>query len=339
MARKSASSRSSGTVTLRDVAKLAGVSPITVSRVLNQPELVTAATTEKVQVVISRTGYVPNLLAGGLASHRSRLIAVIIPSIVSPIYAETVRFLTDRLGSSGYQVLLGESGYSIENEEKLIFAILSRRPDAIFLTGTIHSPESRRRLLNAKIPVVETWDITPTPLDVVVGFSHENVGRAVAEYLVSKGYRRMGILMADDRRAHVRKREFLEVLDGHGITDVPNVVVPAPPNLMLGRIGLSQLFESGFKSGAIFCSSDTLAHGVLTEALSRGLSVPSDVAVIGFGDQSFSEHLFPALSTVRIDRAEIAKRAAEAMVARIEERTGIDNIIDVGFKVIERKTT
>jgi len=108
---------------------------------------------------------------------------------------------------------------------------------------------------------------------------------------------------------------------------------------MFGRIGLCQLFESGFKSGAIFCSSDTLAHGVLTEALSRGLSVPGDVAVIGFGDQSFSEHILPALSTVRIDRAEIAKRAAEAMIARIEGRTNIDNIIDVGFKVIERKTT
>ena len=339
MARKSASARSSDTVTLSDVAKLAGVSPITVSRVLNQPELVSAATTEKVQVAISRTGYVPNLLAGGLASRRSRLIAVIIPSIVSPIYAETVRFLIDQLGSSGYQVLLGESGYSIENEEKIILAILSRRPDAIFLTGTVHSSESRRRLLNAKIPVVETWDITPTPLDVVVGFPHEDVGRAVAEYLVGKGYRRMGTLMAEDRRAHVRKRGFLEVLDRHGITDVPGVVVTAPPNLMLGRIGLSQLFESGFKSGAIFCSSDTLAHGILTEAQSRGLAVPNDVAVIGFGDQSFSEHIFPALSTVRIDRAKIAKQAAEAMIARIEGRTDINNIIDVGFKVIERKTT
>ena len=140
---KRLSSRSTGSVTLDDVAKLAGVSPITVSRVLNQPQLVAAATADRVHRAISRTGYVPNLLAGGLASRRSKLIAVIIPSIINPVYAETMRFLIDRLGESEYQVLLGESGFTTESEEKLILAILSRRPDAIFLTGTVHSSESR----------------------------------------------------------------------------------------------------------------------------------------------------------------------------------------------------
>jgi len=338
-ANKSKSNRSSGSVTLGDVAKLAGVSPITVSRVLNQPELVAAATAEKVQRAISCTGYVPNLLAGGLASHRSMLIAVIIPSIINPVYAETMRFLIDRLQESGYQVLLGESGFTTDSEEKLLLAILSRRPDAIFLTGTVHSHESRRRLLNAKIPVIETWDITPTPLDVCVGFSHEKVGRAAAEYLFGKGYRKMGILSATDQRAQVRQREFLSALDNYGINDTPTIVVPAPPSLMLGRMGLTQLLNAGFKSGAIFCSSDTLAHGVLIEALSRGLSIPDDLAVLGFGGQSFSASTFPALSTVRIDRAKIGSRAAEAIIARIEGRADIETIIDVGFQIIERKTT
>ena len=333
------SSRSTGSVTLDDVAKLAGVSPITVSRVLNQPQLVAADTAEKVHRAISRTGYVPNLLAGGLASRRSKLIAVIIPSIINPVYAETMRFLIDRLGESGYQVLLGESGFTNESEEKLILAILSRRPDAIFLTGTVHSSESRRRLLNARIPVIETWDITPTPLDVVIGFSHEKVGQAVAEYFIGKGFRGIGIVSATDQRAQVRQREFLSTLAGKGIMQVPTAVVPAPPNIKLGRLGLTQLLEAGFDSGAIFCSSDTLAHGVLTEALSRGLSIPDDLAVMGFGDQSFAAHTFPALSTVRIDRAEIGSRAAEAIIARIEGKTDIEKIIDVGFQVLERETT
>lgn len=336
---KPISVRSTGNVTLDDVARLAGVSPITVSRVLNKPGLVAAATAEKVHRAIVLTGYVPNMLAGGLASKRSKLIAVIIPSIINPVYAETMRFLIDRLRESGYQALLGESGFSPESEEKIILVVLSRRPDAIFLTGTVHSPESRRLLYNAKIPVVETWDITPTPMDVVVGFSHEKVGEAVAEYFIGKGYRRIGILSGDDQRAQVRQREFITVLNQYGIQDVPSVLVPAPPNFMLGRTGMTQLLEAGFKTGAIFCSSDALAHGVLTEVMSRGLSVPDDVAVMGFGDQSFSAYTHPALSTVRIDRSEIGKRAAEAIISRIEGKTDIEKIIDVGFQIIERETT
>jgi LacI family gluconate utilization system Gnt-I transcriptional repressor len=300
---------------------------------------VSPATVEKVQDAISRTGYVPNLLAGGLASRRSRLIAAIIPSIINPIYAEPVRFFIDRLRTEGYEVLLGESGYTTVVEEDLILAILSRRPDGIFLTGTEHSAESRRRLLSARIPVVETWDMTPTPLDVVVGFSHEKVGREVAEYLYKKGYGRFAVVTANDRRAQVRLREFNSTLAQHGVAEVPTITVPVPSTLMLGRNGLARLLEMGFRSGVIFCSSDTLAHGVLTEALSRRLSVPGDLAIVGFGDQSFAPHTHPALSTVRIDRAEIGRRAAEALLGRMQGRTGMDTIIDVGFQVMERGTS
>jgi LacI family gluconate utilization system Gnt-I transcriptional repressor len=336
---KSESKRNSGSITLDHVAKLAGVSPITVSRVLNKPELVAARTAEKVQRAISLTGYVPNLLAGGLASRRSRLIAVVIPAITNPVYAETTGSLIERLGTVGYQVLLGESGFSPESEEKLLLAILSRQPDAVFLTGTMHSAETRRRLLNADIPTVEVWDISPTPLDVCVGFSHERVGRAVAEYFIEKGYRNVGIISATDPRAQVRQQEFIRVLQSHGIKNVPSCIVPAPPSFKHGRSGLVHLLENGFSNGAIFCSSDTLAHGALTEAMSKGLSVPADVALMGFADQSFAAHTFPPLSTVRIDKSEIGKRAAEAIIARIEGKTGIEKIIDVGFEVIERETS
>lgn len=331
--------RSSGGVTLEEVAKLAGVSPITVSRVLNQPGIVAPATIEKVQNAISRTGYVPNLLAGALASRRSRLIAAIIPSIVNPIYAESVRFLIDRLRTKGYEVLLGESGYTTAVEEDLILAILSRRPDGIFLTGTDHSAESRRRLLAARIPVVESWDLTPTPLDVVVGFSHEKVGREVAAYLFKKGYRRFAVVTANDPRAQIRLREFKATLDQDGIKDVPTITVPVPSTLMLGRNGFTQLLDMGFKSGVIFCSSDTLAHGVLIEATSRKLSIPEELAIMGFGDQSFSAHTHPAISTVWIDRAEIGRRAAEALLERIDGGIDFDKIIDLGFQVKERGTT
>lgn len=332
------SSRSTGVVTLRDVAKMAGVSPITVSRVLNRPEMVAPGTLDHVQRVIDRTGYVPNLLAGGLASRKTRFVAAIVPAISSQVFSETIQAMTDRLWESGYQLLLGTSGYSAPREESLLTAILSRRPDGIFLTGISHSVESRRRLAAAKIPVVEVWDLTPTPIDMLVGFSHVKVGEAVAEYLAGRGRSVFGIVSADDARAGVRREGFLSALRGKGMTDMLSVEVPAPSNFRLGREGLARLLELGPLPRAVFCSSDTLAHGVLMEAQARGLSIPKDLAIVGFGDLDFAAHAFPPLSTVRIDRAAIGRLAAEALLGRFEGKP-VDRIVDIGFEIMQRGTT
>ncbi len=339
MSRSTPSSRSSGSVTLSDVAKLAGVSPITVSRVLNRPELVTPDTMEVVREAIARTGYVPNMLAGGLASKRSRLVAALFPTIASSMFAETMEALTDRLGEAGYQVLLGLSGYPAAREDDLLEAILSRRPDGILLTGIVHSASTRRKLLAAKIPVVEIWDYTPTPIDMLVGFSHERVGEAVGDYLVAKGYRRLAMIGGDDDRAMQRRKGFLSSLAGHGIEDVPTIAVPAPGSLRTGRQQMARLLDEGHRPDAVFCNSDALAQGVLAEAQSRGMSVPGDVAVMGFGDLDFSPYTFPALTTVRIDRRGIGRIAADAMLARMEGRAGPEKVLDVGFEVIEREST
>ena len=333
------STRSTGSVTLADVAKLAGVSPITVSRVVNRPELVTADTLAHVQQVIERTGYVPNLLAGGLASKRTRLVAAIVPSITNAIFVDTVQALTDRLWEAGYQVLLGLSGYPATREEALLSAVLSRRPDAIYLTGINHGGQVRQRLINANIPVVETWDMTPTPIDMLVGFSHEQVGVSVARHLFARGHRRFGMVWADDARALARQRGFVGELAARGCSDVEVVTVPAPSTLALGRQGLAQLLERPSTPTAVFCSSDLLAHGALEEARSRGIAVPGELALIGFGGLEFAEHTSPALSTVRIDRISIGRRAAEMLLARIEGRVPSESVVDVGFEIVDRETT
>lgn len=332
------SSRSSGSVTQEEVARLAGVAPITVSRVINRPDLVTRETLEHVRDVIARTGYVPNLLAGGLASKRSRLVAAIVPTIGNSIFAEAVECFTDRLGEAGYKVMLGLSGYPASREDELLATVLSRRPDAIFLTGINHSAETRQRLLATKVPVVETWDYTPTPIDMLVGFSHEKLGRAVGEYLLDKGYKRFGLVWATDERATVRRKGFEAALANRGITDIQIATVQAPGNLKRGREGLAQLLSAETHPQVVFCSSDALAHGVLTEAQARGLSIPQELAIIGFGDLEFAPYTFPPLSTVRIDRRAIGLRAAEAILARLEGKP-VEKVVDLGFEVIERGTT
>lgn len=328
-----------GDVTLDVVAKLAGVSAITVSRAINKPEKVAAQTLEKVNKAIAKTGYVPNLLAGALASRSSKLIAAIVPSIANLLYAETIRLFSNRCREAGYQVMLGDSGYPEVLEEELVAAILTRRPDGILLTGVDHSPACRNLLLSANIPIVETWDITPSPLDIVVGFNHVKVGQAVAAFIHEKGYPKVGFVTADDTRGVLRRQSAQQALEEFGYKKFHTSSVPAPTTMGLGRSGARKLLSKGFDKGVIFCSSDTLAQGVVAELQSRSISIPGDMGVIGFGDQVFSAHTHPPLTTVGIDRERIGQEAVDALLARINDQPVANNIIDVGFSILEREST
>ena len=330
------SRRRTPALTLADVARVAGVSPITVSRALNTPAQLTAETLARVREAVSRTGYVPNRLAGGLASSRSRLVAVLVPTIASPVFLDTVQALTEELESAGYQVLLGQTGYGAEREDALLDALLGRRPDGIIVTGIMHSPETRRRLAAAGVPVVETWDLTPTPIDMLVGFSHEKVGVAVAESLHFRGARRPGVVSADDPRAQQRLKGFRDAAARLGLPPVPAELVPTPTTLGSGRRAFARLVVAHPDCDAVFCSSDFLALGVLTEAQARGIAVPARVRVMGFGDNNFAADANPALSTVRIDGRAIGRQAARFVVERAAGRPVAERVVDLGFKLIAR---
>lgn len=331
--------RGSGAVTLHDVARLAGVAPITASRALNTPGQVSADALKRVSDAVSQIGYVPNRVAGGLASARSRLVAALVPTISGPVFLETVQALNEALVARGYQLMLGQSGYGGTRQDALLEAIISRRPDGIVLTGILQSPEGRKRLLAAAIPVVETWDFTPTPLDMLVGFSHEAVGRAVAVFLHAKGRRRLAVIAGDDQRSRRREQAFCDAAAAAGLAEVVVVIVPAPTTLKSGRRALAELLQSAPELDAVFCSSDLLALGVLTEAQARGVAIPEQLAVVGFGDMEFAGDLHPALTTVRIDGTRIGQIAAEFIVARAEGQAGQAQAVDIGFSIVDRAST
>ncbi len=331
--------RGSGAVTLHDVAKLAGVAPITASRALNNPGQVSEEVRRKVGEAIARTGYVPNRLAGGLASTRSRLVAAVVPTIAGPVFLETVQALTEALAEHGYQLMLGQAGYAGSREDALLDAIIGRRPDGIVLTGILHSAQGRQRLLASGIPVVETWDLTPTPIDMLVGFSHLEVGRAVAQYLHDRGRRRLAAVAGDDERAKRRFAAFQATAQALGLPEVRAVVVPAPTTLRSGREALAALLAADPAIDAVFCSSDLLALGVMTEARVRGVAVPAQLAVVGFGDLEFAGDLYPALTTVHIKGAAIGRQAAQFIVDRAEGRPVAQRIVDIGFSIVERQSS
>ena len=329
-----------GGVTVHDVARVAGVSPITVSRALNTPQALAADTLERVKDAVARTGYVPNLLAGGLRSARSGMVAAVFPTVAGPVFASLIQSLTDTLDEHGHQLMLGQSGYRHSREDALLDAIIGRRPVGIVLTGMAHSAEGRRRLIASRIPIVETWDLSPSPIDMAVGFDHERTGEAVCEFLHARGRRRMALVSGDDQRARRRAAGFTRAARKLGLLargeEIPTHWVPAPASLANSRGGLAALLGKMPDLDAVFCSSDLVALGVLTEAYARGLRVPERLAVVGFGDLEFADGVLPALTTVRIDGARMGRTAAEMLIERAAGRTVAEPIVDVGFSLVQR---
>ena len=329
----------SQTLTVHDIARLAGVSAMTVSRALNHPDKVSPAMRAKVQAVVQQTGFVPNGMAGGLRSSKAKLVAAVLPTLVGPVFQETTRALNAALDAMGYQLMIGQSGYDVSREDSLLDAIIRRRPDGIVLTGIMHTPAGRRQLLASGIPVVETWDLTPTPIDMLVGFSNEEIGTSVCTWLHQRGYRRPALISGQDERAQRRNASFLRQARALGMdADIPVCLTPAPTTLGAGRATLARLLERPGGVDAVFCSSDMLALGVMMESQARGLRVPGQLGVVGLGDLEFATDLQPALTTVRIDGTRIGETAARYIVDRVEGRTVEQPILDIGFSIIERQS-
>ena len=328
-----------GGVTLSDLARIVGVTKVTVSRALNTPELVSPDTLKRVQQAVRETGYVPNLVAGSLASNRSRLIVALVPSLAGSVFAETIESMRRALEGAGYQLLIGQSGYEQSQEDLLLDAVIGRRPAGIVLTGVIHSAASRTRLLGAGVPVVETWDLTPTPIDMLAGFSHAQVGAAAARHLHERGARRAVVVTPNDRRALTRSQAFVDAMSALAGRDVPVYPFPSPTHLGNGREALARVLAEHPDTDSIFCGADSLALGVLMEAQARGIAVPEQLKVLGYGDVNFAAFTTPPLTTIRTNGRRIGELAASMLIQRIEEKEIAARTVDVGFDLIERAST
>jgi LacI family gluconate utilization system Gnt-I transcriptional repressor len=258
--------------------------------------------------------------------------------MLGSVFLEMIESLNNTLFAAGYQLMLGQSGYSPEHEDALLEAIIGRRPDGIFITGVMHAGKGRTKLLASGIPVVETWDLTPTPIDMLIGFSHEKIGRETAEFLIKKTHKRFALIRAGDERAERRAAAFQETLAKHGLHEAFVVNVGAARTIMGGREALVSILQNAADVDAVFCSSDLLALGAITEAVARGITVPRQIAIMGFGDVPFLESVIPALTTVRINGAAMGRTAADFLVARAEGRVVDKRIVDVGFSIIARES-
>jgi LacI family gluconate utilization system Gnt-I transcriptional repressor len=329
--------RTMKTPTLDDVAARAGVSSATVSRFVNNPGVVAAATAERIRAAIAETGYIPNLLAGGLASSKSRLVAVMIPHLTDSIFNDTIEAMVEELSTSGINVMLGLTGVSAARTGELIRDALSRRVDAIISSGPLDEATIALVQRSASL-FIQIWELPEDPVGIAVGFSHEAAGRDVARFLVSRGYRRPHLITADGSRASQRRDGFLSEWQTMVGGPVSQATVDIPSRYGHARRAFADMRRLEAMPDVVVCGSDYLAQGLIVEAQAAGLRVPEDLAVVGFGNSAIAGEMRPTITSVDVDGRRIAREAIAAITRHSAGELPGPRSIDVGFRLIARES-
>ncbi len=334
-----------GRVTLKDVAKLAGVGQITASRALREPGKVSEKLRERVLAAMAQLGYIPNQIASGLASGASRVVPVIIPTLAHGVYVPFLRGVHEVLDAHGYEVLLGSTEYLQSTEERLVSMVLGWYPAGIMVAGIDHLPGTRERLaaaVRSGITVIEFMEVTETPLDLNVGFSHYQVGVEVARHLAAQGRRRIGYagtFRDNDCRGTRRAQGFRDELRRLGLDDSLVLIVDEPYSIDLGRTLFERLFARAPDVDAMFFATDDFAVAALLEAQRRGIDVPGQLAIVGFNDLEIARLVRPTLSSVSVGLLEMGRAAARMLLDRLAGREVDATPLDLGFHITEREST
>lgn len=312
-------------LTLRDVSEACGVSEMTVSRVLRNRDDVSPATREKVLATARALGYVPNKIAGALASQQVNLVAVIVPSLSNMVFPEVLSGISEALEDTGLQPVFGVTNYSPEREESVLYEMLSWRPSGVILAGLEHTDAARAMLENAGIPIVEIMDIDGPPIDSVVGISHRTAGRQMAAAIVAAGYRRIGFLgtkMGGDHRARKRLEGLTEGLAEHGIALADSELYSGGSALRKGREMTEAMLTRSPDLDFLYYSNDMIGAGGLLYCLEKGYDVPGKLGLAGFNGVDFLDGLPMRLATIDACRREIGVKAANIIAGR-----GLDGVI------------
>ncbi|WP_299850637.1 LacI family DNA-binding transcriptional regulator [uncultured Roseovarius sp.] len=317
-------------LTLRDVSDASGVSEMTVSRVLRNRGDVSDATRKRVLAAAKDLGYVPNKIAGALASQRVNLVAVVIPSMSNMVFPEVMTGISQILDDTDLQPVVGITGYQREKEEKVLYEMLSWRPSGVIIAGLEHSEAARAMLAASGIPVVEIMDVDGTPVDSVVGISHRLAGQKMAKAILKAGYSQIGFLgtkMSLDHRARKRFEGFTETLAKAGVEIVDKEFYTGGSALVKGREMTQEILERNEDIDFLYYSNDIIGAGGLLYLLDQGIDVPGQIGLAGFNGVNLLKGLPKELATMDACRLEIGRQAAQVIVDRVGGQTGPKRIV------------
>jgi len=329
--------------TMIDIARLAGVSPMTVSRAFKNDGTVSESAQAAVMKAADELGYVFDSTASALRSQRSDFVAVTIPSINNANFADTVRGLSEGLKARGLQILLGYTDYDVVTEEQLIAQLLRRRPEAMVVTGGTHTDRARMLMEKAAIPVIEIWDLPGRPIGHVVGFSNAAAVSDLVDHLVAEGRTRIAFIGGDtrrDTRGSDRRRGFVAAMERHGLDATRLIDAGTPPISMAeGATSMAELLERLPDTQAVVCVSDLSAFGALTECQRRGIAVPDQVAIAGFGDYEIAAVCVPSLTTVNPFPQRIGLEAAKLILDALDNKLDAPATIRIAPELMVRTSS
>lgn len=306
--------------TIHDIAREAGVSTATVSRVFNQPEKVSARTRDRVEAVIARHHYVSDALARGLASRRSRTLGLVIPTIMNSIYASSTQAIQQAAQEVGYTVLIGISEFSADEEALLIHRLLERRVQGLILTGRERRPDLYEKIRHNRTPFVITWRQSREAALPSISFDNYRAAQAAVAHLIALGHRRIGLICGRsdvNDRALDRRRAFEDSLQAAGLTPDPSLIFERSFEFVDGRAAMHTMLARPERPTAVFCANDIQAIGAMYECQEAGVAVPRDMSIVGFDDLPMAAQAEPALTTMRQDIRGAGARLADMVCARL----------------------
>lgn len=328
--------------TLKHVAERAGVSPITVSRALNKPAMVSADLRDRVRLAVDELGYVQNRVAGALASANSPVIPVVVPSLSNAVFVETIQGIQEVVQRAGFQLLLGNTEYDLDREYGWVSTFLGWSPPGLILAGTRHQPRTRALLERWGRPVVEIMEVAAKPIDMNVGLSHSAAGAAMARHLLERGHTDLlfaGCRLEEDYRAGQRFRGFDRALAACGAARRAPLTRDVSSSPALGGDMLIEALRLDPPPGAIFYANDDLAVGAILRAQRDDIAVPGRVAIAGFNGLDISGLVTPGLTTILSPRRAIGRIGAEKLLGAIAIGSPRVRRVDVGFDLIVREST
>lgn len=328
-------------ITLADVAREIGVSQITVSRVIRNRGSISDETREKVERAIRKVGYVPNRLAGSLASAGSDLIGVIVPTLRSIIFHHVLQGVNEAISAAGYRSVVGSTEFRKSEEERLVASLLSWRPAAMIIASFDHLETTVHSLVSSQVKLVEITDIDRAPVGVTVGFSHWQAGYETGKYFVSRGYRRIGYIGQDnaiDEYARRRYEGFVAALAKSGISLLAECMMPEPRDSSFGgKAAMAAILGKEPALDAVYFSHDEMAIGGYFHCLQAGIAVPGRLAIAGFNGIDLGQALPTPLTTVLSDRYQLGKLAGLRALSLVDGET-VPPVTDVGFTLVKGGT-
>jgi len=341
MSNKQSRRRASGRITLADVARVADVSPITVSRALRGERAVAPELVERVKAAAGRLGYVPDPAARALASRTGSHVAVLVPLLSNALFVDLIEAAQGVLRAAGFQMLIGITNYSDSEEEQLLREQLPHRPAGLIVTGLQQNKATRAMIESSGIPCVHAMETTDQPGVHAVGFSQVEAGAALTRHLLERGRRRIAFAAAQlDPRTMSRRAGWRREMQAAGLYS-PSLewLNAAPSSPGLGAAMLEQVASVQPAVDAIFFNNDDLAQGALLAALRLGLAVPQRLAIVGFNDLTGSDQMVPPLTTVRTPRRQVGEAAAQMLLTLLRGGVPASPCVDVGFELVVRASS